>query len=423
MKNESYGLSPKEMSESIRTLLVIGYVWPEPNSSAAGCHMMSLMSLFQGNGWKVHFASPAARGEHECDLAVRGIFSHEIVLNCSSFDAFVSELNPSVVLFDRFMMEEQFGWRVAQACPHALRVLDMEDFHSLRQARHEAVKKGRSYREADLFTEKAQREVAAIFRCDLSLVISEAEKELLTSQYQVTEELLVWCPFLLEPDEYPVPAFHEREHMVSIGNFRHAPNWDAVLQLKQKIWPLIRKKLPEVQLHIYGAYPPPKAVQLHDPQDGFLVKGWAVDAREVMRQSRLCLAPLRFGAGLKGKLTEAMLCGTPSITTSVGGEGIAGTFLWPGAIEDDFADFAKQAVALYSDELEWQHRQARGAEILKTRFDREEIGKRVLSEVNSCLRDIEAHRRKNFIGQMLQHQSLKATQYLSQWIEAKNQHE
>ena len=409
------------MRESIRTLLVIGYVWPEPNSSAAGCHMMGLMLLFQENGWKVHFASPAARGEHECDLATEEILSHEIALNCSSFDAFVSELSPSVVLFDRFMMEEQFGWRVAQACPKALRMLDMEDFHSLRQARHEAVKKGMSYREAELFTEKAQREVAAIFRCDLSLVISEVEQELLISQYQVPAGLLVFCPFLLRPDQEPIPTFHEREHMISIGNFRHAPNWDAVLQLKQEIWPLIRKELPETELHVYGAYPPPKAAQLHAPQDGFLVKGWAVDAREVMRQSRLCLAPLRFGAGLKGKLTEAMLCGTPSVTTSVGAEGIQGGYSWPGMIADDPVDFAKQAVALYSDEPEWKGHQVKAECILKKRFYREEIGQRVFSQVESGLKNLEAHRRKNFIGQMLQHQSLKATQYLSQWIEAKNQ--
>ncbi|MGJ8726109.1 MAG: glycosyltransferase family 4 protein [Roseibacillus sp.] len=409
------------MTDPVRTLLVIGYVWPEPNSSAAGGHIMSLMRLFQGDGWKVHFASPAARGEHECDLESEAILSHKVALNCRSFDSFVSELNPKVVLFDRFMMEEQFGWRVAQACPRAIRVLDMEDFHSLRYARHEAVKKGLSYREADLFTEKAQREVAAIFRCDLSLVISEVERELLISEYQVPAELLIWCPFLLEPYEQDIPVFDERENLISIGNFRHAPNWDAVLQLKGEIWPLIRRELPKVELHIYGAYPPPKAMALHQPKEGFLVKGWARDARAAVSRARLCLAPLRFGAGLKGKLTEAMLCGTPSITTSVGSEGISGKLPWPGAVADDVKIFAKEAVALYTDEQEWKLRQARGAQLLEQRFHRERNGQRVLDQVASCLENLEVHRRRNFIGKMLQHQSLKATQYMSQWIEAKNQ--
>ena len=409
------------MSNISRTLLVIGFVWPEPNSSAAGCHMMSLLRLFRENGWKVHFASPAARGEHECDLEAEGISSHEISLNCSSFDPFISQLNPQAVLFDRFMMEEQFGWRVAQACPSALRVLDMEDFHSLREAREEAVKKGLSYREADLFSEKAQREVAAIFRSDLSLVISEAERELLMSHYQVPGELLWWCPFLLEPNTKETASYGEREHFISIGNFRHAPNWDAVLWLKSEIWPLIREALPDVELHVYGAYPPPKASQLHEPNSGFLVKGWAADAREVMSQSRICLAPLRFGAGLKGKLAEAIICGTPSVTTAVGTEGMAGSLPWPGAVAEDAASFAKQAVALYCDEREWQIQQARGQHILEQRFAKEEIGKRLLDQVEFLLGDLEGHRKKNFIGQMLQHHSMKATQYMSQWIEAKNQ--
>ena len=152
--------------------------------------MMSLIRLFRYDGWRVFFASSAARGEHECDLSAEAIESHKIALNCSSFDDFVSELSPDMVLFDRYLMEEQFGWRVAQVCPDALRVLDMEDLHSLRYARHEAVKKELPYQEAELFTERAKREVASIFRCDLSLVISEFERELLLSQYQVPDSIL-----------------------------------------------------------------------------------------------------------------------------------------------------------------------------------------------------------------------------------------
>lgn len=409
------------MHSSDRVLLVIGYVWPEPNSSAAGGHLLSLMRMFQAQGWVVHFASPAARGEHECNLDAEEIRTHEIVLNCESFNSFVTELDPSMVLFDRFMMEEQFGWRVAQACPKALRVLDMEDFHSLRSARHEAVKKGTPYQEAELLTEKAKREVAAIFRCDLSLVISEVEIDLLVSQYQIPRELLIWCPFLLEDAPKHVPSFEEREHFISIGNFRHAPNWDAVLQLKKEIWPLVSRELPKAELHIYGAYPPPKAMQLDAPQERFLVKGWASDARIVMSRARLCLAPLRFGAGLKGKLTEAMLCGTPSVTSSVGAEGIQGEFPWPGALADDPKIFARKAVVIYSDAQEWKIRQTRANELLKKRFNREEITKRVLSRVESCHDDLQTHRNRNFIGQMLQHQTMKATQYMSQWIEAKSQ--
>src|SRR5690606_35481372 len=116
----------------------------------------------------------------------------------------------------------------------------------------------------------------------------------------------------------------QREHFVSIGNFRHAPNWDAVLCLKHSIWPLTRAQLPRAQLHIYGAYLPPKASALHNATQGSYIRGWAEDARVVMQHARVCVAPLRFGAGLKRKLLEAMECCTPSVTSPLGAEGKQG---------------------------------------------------------------------------------------------------
>ena len=104
-------------------VLIIGYVWPEPRSSAAGGHMMQIIESFLQQGWHITFSSPAGIGEHKADLATLGIDEVSIALNNSSFDTFITELAPDIVLFDRFMMEEQFGWRVEKHCPQALRVL------------------------------------------------------------------------------------------------------------------------------------------------------------------------------------------------------------------------------------------------------------------------------------------------------------
>ena len=111
-------------------------------------------------------------------------------------------------------------------------------------------------------TDLAQRELAAIYRSDLNLMISEYEIDLLVEQFHVPAALLHWCPLMVDkvPSEF-VP-FEQRQHFLSIGNFRHAPNWDAVLWMKTQVWPLIRQQLPDAQLHIYGAYTPPKATAL-----------------------------------------------------------------------------------------------------------------------------------------------------------------
>ncbi|WP_067342778.1 glycosyltransferase family 4 protein, partial [Marinomonas spartinae] len=298
-------------------LLIIGYVWPEPNSSAAGSRMMQLLNTFRKQDWQITFASPAQPTEHMANLEVIGVQTAQILLNDDSFNQFILDATPDAVIYDRFMMEEQFGWRVETYCPNALRILNTEDLHSLRHARHQAIKQKRPFQLEDMYNDLGIREIAAILRCDLTLMISEMETKLLIDEFQVPETHLFHLPFMLpSPQEAAsLPSFEARQHFISIGNFRHAPNWDAVLQLKTEIWPHLRKRLPQAELHIYGAYPPPKATQLHNAKDGFLVKGWAENAQTVMQQARLCLAPLRFGAGIKGKLVEAMQMGTPSITT------------------------------------------------------------------------------------------------------------
>jgi glycosyltransferase involved in cell wall biosynthesis len=384
--------------------------------------MLSLLTLLVDQGWQVSFASPAQLGEHKVDLTKLGIVEKSIVLNCASFDNYISELNPDVVLFDRFMLEEQFGWRVAQQCPDALRILDTEDLHFLRHARHIAHKQGRKLLDSDLKSELAQREVAAIFRSDLSLIISDFELNLLSRSFSVPKHILHHCPFMLDLSHLTkeTPTYTQRQHFISIGNFRHAPNWDAVLWLKQEIWPLIRKQMPEAELHIYGAYPPQKATQLHQPKNGFLVKGWAEDARQVMQQARVCIAPLRFGAGIKGKLAEAMYCGTPNVTTSIGIEGMHGGLPWPGEVADSAEDIAEAAMGLYQGQNTWLEQQHRGYDLLEQNFDHKRLAPLLLSRVLQLKEELTSHRSNNFIGSMLRHHHHASTQYMAQWIAAKN---
>jgi O-antigen biosynthesis protein len=419
-------------------VLVIGYVWPEPRSSAASGHVMQILETFRQQGWDITFSSPAGAGEHPADLTALGIRQTPIELNSSSFDSFVTELAPDVVLFDQFMMEEQFGWRVEKHCPNALRVLETSDLQSLRHARHQRLKERLKVNDDledfnELFapalrqefelmadSDLAKREIAAIYRCDLTLMISEVEIELLVQQFKLPRELLHWCPLMIEVPTEPLPLFEDRAHFLSIGNFRHAPNWDAVLWLKTTIWPLIRQQLPGAQLHIYGAYTPPKATALHNAAQGFHVMNWAEDALQVMSAARVCLAPLRFGAGIKGKLVDAMLCGTPNVTTPVGAEGMQGLEPWPGAVTRTAQAFADSAVHLHNDRAGWLNAQAKGLQLLGRRYRQTAHGPALIARIEECRRSLVSIRRDNFTGSMLRHHQHKSTQYMSQWIEAKN---
>ncbi|MFJ7311931.1 glycosyltransferase [Pseudomonas sp. NPDC098747] len=426
------------MSQPATKVLVIGYVWPEPRSSAASGHVMQILETFLEQGWDITFSSPAGPGEHRADLSALGIREVPIELNNSSFDTFISELAPDIVLFDQFMMEEQFGWRVEKHCPDALRILETSDLQSLRHARHQRLKdrlKASSDQDdfSDLFapalreefelmadTDLAKREIAALYRCDLNLMISEVEIDLLVEQFGLPRQLLHWCPLMVDLPTAPARAFEERAHFLSIGNFRHAPNWDAVLWMKNTLWPLIRQQLPQAQLHIYGAYTPPKATALHNAAQGFHIMNWAEDALQVMSAARICLAPLRFGAGIKGKLVDAMLCGTPSVTTPIGAEGMHGDLPWPGAVTLSASEFANSAVQLYRDEARWQASQMAGNTLLDERYQKAIHGPALIEKLFNCQINLKQLRASNFIGNMLRHHSHKSTQYMAQWIEAKN---
>jgi len=405
----------------MKKVLVIGYVYPEPNSSAAGTHMLSLMQLFLAQNWQVEFATPAQDSPHAVDLKSMGISVQSIELNAQSFDVYIENLKPDIVLYDRFMMEEQFGWRVEKHAPNALTILDTEDLQFLRHARHEALKQKRPLAHANLVSDYSKREIASILRCDLSLIISTYEMELLIKHFKIDSSLLLHLPFMVNLETIPkqTKGFQERQHFMSIGNFRHAPNWDMVLHL-QKIWTLIRKELPTAELHIYGSYPPPKATALHNPKKGFYIKGWAESAFDVMESARVCLAPIRFGAGIKGKLLDAMICQTPSVTTQIGAEGMYENEPWGGAISDSVELFAKEAIRLYQDETAWIEAQKNGTTILQKYYDKKSLGEKLILKIKELQPTLKEHREKNFVGAMLKHHSMKSTQYMSQWIELKN---
>ncbi|MCR9181712.1 MAG: glycosyltransferase family 4 protein [Flavobacteriaceae bacterium] len=403
----------------MKKILKIFYTWPEPKTNGAGVRMMQLIKAFQNKKFQISFTSAAEKTMYSEVLKPYALQEKCIKINDSSFDEFVKTLNPDIVLFDRFYTEEQFGWRVAKNCPQALRILDTEDLHFLRYSREEALKSKIkvNYKNSEI----AIREIASIFRCDLSLIISMAEIELLKEEFKIDKSLLHYLPFIREMTlKEPLLNFNKRQHFIFLGNFKHGPNIDAVLELKNTIWPLISKQLPEAELHCYGAYASQKINQLHNPKERFFISGWAEDAAVVIGNARVMLAPLRFGAGLKRKLIEAMQYGTPSVTTKIGCEGISNVEIWNGYIEDDPDDFALKAIQLYTDKKSWQEAQITGFNILDKRFYKTQFESEFLNKITFLQKNLTSHRLNNFVGSLLMHHTMQSTKYMGKWIEEKN---
>ena len=402
----------------MKNLVIIGKVFPEPNSTAAGSRMIQLTDLFLTQNYQITFLSTATISENSFDLSSKNISFQNIVLNDSSFDELIKNLNPEIVIFDRFTTEEQFGWRVSEQVPNAVKILDTEDLHFLRTAREKAFKQNRNLEHLDLINDVFKREIASILRCDLSLIISEFEMNLLIEKFRIDENILFYLPLFGEVKK-PETSFSERKNFISIGNFLHEPNWQTVLQLK-KLWKNIKNQLPEAEIHIYGAYASEKVFQLHNEKEGFIIKGRAENVESVFNQAKILLAPIPFGAGIKGKLLESMQFGLPNVTSAVGAEAMHGNLDWNGFITDNETEFVEKAVLLYQDENLWRKSQENGFKIIKNRFKKELFEPHFIHKIQEISENLESHRNQNFLGQILQHHTLQSTKYLSKWIEEKN---
>ena len=416
--------SKQQLKSKSAVVFFIGFVFPEPKSSAAGARIIQLIQLFKTQGYTVVFGSASKRTEHSFDLESIGVQEENLVLNDVRFDNFVEQLNPHIVVFDRFMTEEQFGWRISKCCPQAIRILDTEDLHFLRKARQEYKVKTSSFSKEYLKTDVAKRELASILRSDLSLIISEVEMDILTTQLHIDSSLLLYLPFVLDgnaiPDVDNLIPFEQRRDFVFVGNFIHPPNSDTVFYLKTDIWPKLHKILPDAALHVYGAYTKPKHLNLQNKKQKFFVHGYVDDIDEVLSSAKILLAPLQFGAGLKGKLVDAMRNGTPCAMSSIAAEGVFGKYPRNGFVSDDETVFIENAIELYTNKDLWLFAQSNGIAVLQQRFLKDQFALTLFNTIQYLKNHLDAHRLQNFTGILLQHHSMQSTKYFSKWIEAKN---
>lgn len=404
------------MSAPAGLALLLARHWPEPTSTAAGRRTLDLIGALETAGYQVEIASPADSSPFQ---AATGHRQHSIAVNDSAFDSWIVQLDPALVVYDRFVMEEQFGWRVHQQCPNALTLLDTSDFHSLREARQQALTSGQAL---NLFNATAEREIAAMARCDLSLMISQVEIELLQTQFHFPAEQLLYLPFLVErlPDLNALPGFAERNHLVMIGGFKHAPNRDAVSWFRTQVWPLVGAQLPGVECHVYGAYADHAIQQQHQPKVGFYLKGRAEDALETLQRYRLNLAPLRFGAGQKGKILDGWLSGTPTVTTPIGAEAMVAPDALGYPLSEQPEQIAATIVRLYHSQPDWQACQQLGVQALKSGFWHQDYVPGFVRRLNSVALSLAQHRNRQIWGRILRRTEHRAEEFMSRWIEAKN---
>jgi O-antigen biosynthesis protein len=272
---------------------------------------------------------------------------------------------------------------VREFAPAATVVYDTVDLHWLREARKGAstilsdtlVGSNGSLDPASISPKaKALRELelALIRAADVSLVLSHEER--IQVERDVPGANMLVMPNVHDVAPF-VPPAESRSGILFVGSFEHLPNVDAAVDLVKEVMPAVWSALGDVRVTIVGASPPPEVVALASPLVD--VAGWVEDLQPLLEQSRLMLAPLRYGAGLKGKVTQCMATGLPVVTTSIGAEGLlsgsagAGDGIDPDEqcllVGDSARELAVQAIRLYRDDELWRRLSRSGQEIIAER--------------------------------------------------------
>jgi glycosyltransferase involved in cell wall biosynthesis len=244
-----------------------------------------------------------------------------------------------------------------RCCRNAKLIFDTVDLHFVRESRQAVVEKGVAS------ARRKGEELAVAWLADLTLVVSEAEKELLRRE---APQIAVDVVTLIEEPDPTETGFEEREGLIFIANFRHLPNCDGLEYYLRHIHPLVRDRLGGAKLTVIGADPPGRLEELAD--EGVRFAGHVEDLRSEFAKARVMIAPLRFGAGIKGKVCTSMSLGVPVVATSVGVEGMTLENREDALIADTPKAFAEAVVAAYSDPDLWSRLVRNGLRKVATQF-------------------------------------------------------
>jgi GT2 family glycosyltransferase len=207
-------------------------------------------------------------------------------------------------------------------------------------------------------------------KSDVSLFFSDKEVEIVKKEFpKISADTMAWIQDLYAEEN--IPGFSNREGIIFIGGFVHRPNIDSVMWFYDEIYPLVKNKIPDIKITIIGSNATPEIMALND--ENFKIIGFVreEDLRQFFDQNKIFAAPLRFGAGFKGKIAKAMSFGIPVVTTGIGSEGIGLADGETALIAENAEEFAEKIVKLYSDKEMWEKISKNSREHLKNNFSAE----------------------------------------------------
>jgi O-antigen biosynthesis protein len=357
-------------------VLVADDFLPLYDQQSGGLRLKTLIDIIGEQGWPMVFASRFPRSELPGVLSTEaGIAQYEAALRTAgvrSFaygfdevDAMLAALGANLrhAFLSRPHVAHDFIPCLRSHCPTATIIYDMVDFHSLRIEREAAIKHDTHLLAAA--EEIKAMEVAAARAADITIAISNEEKSAVLDL--VPSAVVDVLPNIFTMTAVDPPGIDKRNGLFFVGGFWHKPNIDAVTWFVEKIWPQIRGEFAECRFRIAGSYPSDEVLALAKTP-GVEVLGFVPDLMRVFSGARVFVAPLRYGAGVKGKVGQSLALGLPVVTTSIGAEGMTLIDGEHALIADDPAAFASQVMRLLRDDALWARLQTQGRSLARSTF-------------------------------------------------------
>jgi GT2 family glycosyltransferase/glycosyltransferase involved in cell wall biosynthesis len=350
-------------------VLIVDACTPMPDHDSGSLRMVNLMRLLRQLGYAVSFMSENRMhdGRYTEALQALGIEAlyHPYVSSPIAWLRARGHALDAIVLSRHYVAANYIGLARLYA-PRAKLIFDTVDLHYLREQRAAELDGN-----AELARQAARsrtQELKLMRECDVTLVVSDVEKTLLAREVPgVRVEILSNVHEIYGCRR----GFDARKDLVFVGGFQHPPNIDAVIWFVREVFPHVRAVLPDVVFHIIGSKAPPEITAL--AHDGVVVHGFVENLEPFMDGCRISVAPLRYGAGVKGKVNMAMSYGLPVVATAAAVEGMhvrAGNDVSDPdvLVADAPADFAAAIVRLYGDKALWNALSRNGLENVRRHF-------------------------------------------------------
>ena len=358
--------SPALLHRRQAQVLIIDEALPQPDRDSASLRLSHLLQLLRQQGAHVVLlATSAAAGNAGAASLRRAGVETWPAASIGSLGRWLGQHGPrfSSVMLVRHHLAQASLPLVRQHAPQARVIFDTVDLHYIRESRGAELADDDTLRAEAARTRK--RELAVMAQADITVLVSAAEQAQLRIDAPQVKTALISN---LHQQRHDCPGHAQRRDLVFVGGFGHPPNVDGVSWLLREVQPLIHAALPDVVLHVIGQDPPEDLCALGASLPGVRIHGYIADIDPYMDGCRIALAPLRFGAGVKGKVNLSMAHGQPVVATSCAAEGMHLRDGQDVLIADSSQDFAAAVIRLYHDPLLWQQLATAGLENIQQHF-------------------------------------------------------